>query len=97
VVAAFAIFYLSTAFALSHMTAERGAERETVLALQLAANLFLALGIIVAGWAPTASGPRWMLACGSVGHDRAWPGVRTGAGRSARSRWCSSRWRRACW
>jgi MFS family permease len=66
VVAAFAIFYLSTAFALSHMTAERGAERETVLALQLAANLFLALGIIVAGMGSDRVGPRWMLACGSV-------------------------------
>src|SRR6187549_2704660 len=66
VVAAFAIFYLSTAFALSHMTAERGAERETVLALQLAANLFLALGIVLAAVGSDRVSPRWMLACGAV-------------------------------
>jgi len=66
VVAAFAIFYLSTAFALSHMTAERGAERETVLALQLAANLFLALGIVLAAIGSDRVSPRWMLACGAV-------------------------------
>src|SRR5687768_64061 len=46
VVACFSIFYLSTAFALSFLTAERDAPREAVLALQLAANLFLALGIV---------------------------------------------------
>ena len=66
VVAAFAIFYLSTAFALSHMTAERGAERETVLALQLAANLFLAVGIVLAAIGSDRVSPRWMLACGAV-------------------------------
>ncbi|HEU4649788.1 MAG TPA: MFS transporter [Croceibacterium sp.] len=66
VVAAFAIFYLSTAFALSHMTAERGAERETVLALQLAANLFLALGIVLAAIGSDRVSPRWMLACGAL-------------------------------
>lgn len=52
VVACFAIFYLSTAFALGHMTAERGFAREPILALQLVANCFLALGIVWAGiWA----------------------------------------------
>jgi len=66
VVAAFAIFYLSTAFALSHMTAARGAARETVLALQLAANLFLALGIVLAAIGADRVGTRRMLACGAV-------------------------------
>jgi predicted MFS family arabinose efflux permease len=66
VVSAFAIFYLSTAFALSHMTAERGYSRETILALQLAANLFLALGIVWAAVGSDRISPRWMLACGSV-------------------------------
>ena len=47
VVACFSIFYLSTAFALSHLTVERGQVREQVLALQLAANTFLALGIVL--------------------------------------------------
>lgn len=66
VVAAFAIFYLSTAFALSHLTAERGAARETVLALQLAANLFLALGIGLAAVGADRTSPRRMLALGAV-------------------------------
>jgi MFS family permease len=66
VVSAFAIFYLSTAFALSHMTAERGVPRETMLALQLAANLFLALGIVLAAIGSDRVSARWMLACGAV-------------------------------
>ena len=66
VVAAFAIFYLSTAFALSHLTAERGAARETVLALQLGASLFLALGIVLAAIGSDRVGARSMLACGAV-------------------------------
>jgi MFS family permease len=66
VVAAFAIFYLSTAFALSHMTSVRGASRETVLALQLAANLFLALGIVLAAIGSDRRGARKMLAWGAL-------------------------------
>lgn len=49
VVACFAIFYLSTAFALAHGTTALGYDREVFLAVQLAAILFLVLGIIVAG------------------------------------------------
>jgi MFS family permease len=49
VVACFAIFYLSTAFALAHGTTALGYNREVFLAVQLAAILFLALGIIVSG------------------------------------------------
>jgi predicted MFS family arabinose efflux permease len=66
VVSAFAIFYLSTAFALSYMTAERGVSREDMLALQLAANLFLALGIVLAAIGSDRVSTRWMLACGAV-------------------------------
>jgi len=56
VIACFAIFYLSTAFALGHMTTVRGIAREQMLALQLAANLFLALGIVIAAiWSDRAS------------------------------------------
>jgi len=65
VVSAFAIFYLSTAFALSHMTAARGVSRETMLALQLAANLFLALGIVLAAIGSDRTNPRRMLALGA--------------------------------
>jgi predicted MFS family arabinose efflux permease len=66
VVSAFAIFYLSTAFALSHMTATRGVSRETMLALQLAANLFLALGIVLAAIGSDRSSPQRMLAWGAA-------------------------------
>jgi MFS family permease len=66
VVSAFAIFYLSTAFALSHMTATRGVSRETMLALQLAANLFLALGIVLAAIGSDRKSPRRMLAWGAA-------------------------------
>lgn len=66
VVSAFAIFYLSTAFALSHMTSVRGVPRETVLALQLAANLFLALGIALAAIGSDRTTPRRMLARGAM-------------------------------
>lgn len=66
VVSAFAIFYLSTAFALSFMTAERGAPREAVLAVQLAANLFLAAGIVCAAIGSDRTSPRRMLAWGAA-------------------------------
>ena len=66
VVSAFAIFYLSTAFALGHMTAERGVSRETMLALQLAANLFLALGIVLAAIGSDRTSARRMLGWGAA-------------------------------
>ena len=65
VVSAFAIFYLSTAFALSHMTAQRGVSRETMLAIQLAANLFLAFGIVLAAIGSDLTSARRMLAWGA--------------------------------
>jgi MFS family permease len=66
VVACFAIFYLSTAFALGHLTTVRGQARETVLALQLAANLFLALGIALAAVLSDRTTPRRVLIAGAV-------------------------------
>ena len=66
VIACFAIFYLSTAFALGHLTTERGMARELVLGVQLAANTFLAIGIVAAAiWADRTS-PRRVLAVGAV-------------------------------
>jgi len=67
VVACFAIFYLSTAFALSHLTVERHEARETVLGLQLAANLFLALGIGLAAIYSDRASPRRGLMWGARG------------------------------
>lgn len=49
VVACFAIFYLSTAFALAHGTTDLGYDREVFLTVQLAAILFLATGIVISG------------------------------------------------
>jgi predicted MFS family arabinose efflux permease len=66
VVSAFAIFYLSTAFALSHMTSARGVSRETMLALQLTANLFLALGIVLAAIGSDRGSPQRMLMWGAA-------------------------------
>lgn len=66
VIAAFAIFYLSTAFTLGHMTTARGFAREDVLLVQLPANLFLILGIAVsAAWADRTD-PRRVLIAGAV-------------------------------
>jgi MFS family permease len=67
VVACFALFYLATAFALGYGTKELGYPRETFLAIELLAILFLALGIVVSCvWADRSSATR-MLALGCVG------------------------------
>ena len=66
VVAAFAIFYLSTAFSLSHMTTVRAEPRETILALQLAANVFLAVGIVLSAIGSDRRSPRRMLSLGAL-------------------------------
>ncbi|WP_068074413.1 MFS transporter [Novosphingobium lentum] len=65
-IAAFAIFYLSTAFALSYGTTTLGYPRERFLAVQLAANLFLALGIVVAGITADRISVRRVLIAGAV-------------------------------
>lgn len=66
VVACFAIFYLSTAFALAHGTTALGYDRETFLAVQLAATVFLVLGIIAAGVQADASSSARVLTWGCV-------------------------------
>jgi len=48
-IACFAIFYLTTAFALGYGTATLGIPRDTFLGLQLLAILFLAAGILASG------------------------------------------------
>jgi MFS family permease len=65
-VACFAIFYLTTAFALGFGTTKLGIDRETFLALQLGAILFLALGIIVSGYLADASNARLVLIAGCI-------------------------------
>jgi MFS family permease len=66
VVACFAIFYLSTAFALGYGTTTLGHARETFLGVQLGAILFMALGIVAAGYASDRVGPQRVLVTGCV-------------------------------
>ncbi|WP_439533303.1 MFS transporter [Polymorphobacter sp.] len=66
VVACFALFYISTAFALGHATTAMGYARETVLMVQLGAILFLALGIGLSGWLSDRFSPRAVLIGGCV-------------------------------
>ncbi len=67
VVACFAIFYLATAFAMGYETTVLGRSREAFLAIELAAILFLAAGIIVASVLADRTGAGRMLAWGFAG------------------------------
>lgn len=67
VVACFALFYLSTAFALDLATRQLGFSRENFLTLQLGANCFLALGIVLAAWWSDRLGARRVLLAGALG------------------------------
>ncbi|MGQ5701820.1 MFS transporter [Sandaracinobacteroides sp. A072] len=66
VVACFAIFYLATAFALGHGTVAQGIEREDFLLVQLFAIIFMAAGIIFAGWWADRTTPRFVLMLGCI-------------------------------
>jgi MFS family permease len=65
VVATFATFYLTTAFALAQATGPLGYPRKTFLAVELVANLFYALGIILASIYADRTTPGRMIACGA--------------------------------
>ena len=62
----FAVFYLSTAFALSYGTTTLGIDRQTFLGLQLGANLFLALGIVGGAMAADRFGAGRVMTLGAV-------------------------------
>ena len=66
VIACFAIFYLATAYALAQGTGPLGYSREAFLAVQLAANLFLALGIVLAAIHADRTSPRRVLLIGAL-------------------------------
>lgn len=66
VVACFAIFYLTTAYALNYGTATLKIERETFLGLQLGAIIFMAFGIVWAGYWSDATSPRRVLMAGCL-------------------------------
>jgi MFS family permease len=65
-VACFAVFYISTAFALGYGTTVLGHSRETFLQVQLGAIVFMAAGIIAAGYAADASNSRRVLMGGCL-------------------------------
>ncbi len=67
VVACFAIFYLATAYALAQGTGPLGHSRETFLSVQLAANCFLAFGIVAAAIHADRKSPRYALLLGAAG------------------------------
>jgi MFS family permease len=64
VVACFAIFYLATAFALGYGVGTLKYGREAFLGVQLGAILFLAAGILAAGWWSDKANPRRVLMAG---------------------------------
>ncbi|KAB7644942.1 MFS transporter [Polymorphobacter fuscus] len=66
VIACFALFYLSTAFALGFGTTRLGYARETFLSVELGAILFLAVGILLSGWLSDRFDPRRVLIGGCV-------------------------------
>ena len=66
VIACFAIFYLSTAYALSFATTERGFARQDFQIVLLGAILFLALGIGIAALVSDRFGARRVMAWGAA-------------------------------
>jgi MFS family permease len=64
-VTCFAVFYIATAFALGYGTTTLGYSRSDFLQLQLGAILFLAAGIILAGWLSDRTSPAQVLMWGS--------------------------------
>ena len=64
VVACFCIYYIATAFALGYGTTALGIPRETFLQVQLVAILFMAGGIVWAGYWADAATPRLVLTTG---------------------------------
>ncbi|MBN8606266.1 MAG: MHS family MFS transporter [Caulobacterales bacterium] len=65
-IACFATYYVATAFALGYGVTTLGYARETFLIVQLIAILFLAVGIIWAGWWSDKSSPRTVLITGCM-------------------------------
>jgi MFS family permease len=63
-VACFAIFYLSTAFALGYGTTTMGIARADFLSVQLVAILFLAIGIVASGYLADRYSPNNVLMAG---------------------------------
>ena len=67
VVACFAVFYIATVFALGYGTQQLHHPRQAFLGVQLIAILFMAAGILIAGWWSDRSSPRRVLIWGCAG------------------------------
>ena len=67
VIACFAVYYISTAFALGYGTTHLGYARQDFLTLQLGAILFMAVGIGLAGWLSDRFRPSTVLLWGCAG------------------------------
>jgi len=67
VIACFAIYYLTTTFALGYGTQTLGYDRQSFLGVQLFAILFMALGIVIAGYASDRWSSRAVLIAGCAG------------------------------
>ncbi|WP_159980900.1 MULTISPECIES: MFS transporter [unclassified Novosphingobium] len=64
VIACFAIYYLATTFALGYGTGTLGYDRQTFLGVQLFAILFMAVGILISGYAADRRSSRSVLIVG---------------------------------
>jgi MFS family permease len=67
VVACFALYYIATAFAIGYGTGTLGYPKQTFLLAELGAILFMALGILIAGWWADKRSPRAVLVWGCIG------------------------------
>ena len=67
VVACFALYYIATAFALGYGTTTLGYARQAFLQAQLGAILFMAAGILIAGWLADRTSPSRVLMIGCIG------------------------------
>ena len=66
VVACFALYYIATAFTLGYGTTTLGYPRQSFLLAQLGAILFMAVGILIAGWLADRTTPRRVLIWGCL-------------------------------
>jgi len=67
VVACFAVYYITTAFALGYATTKLGYASQAFLKAQMVAILFMAAGIVLAGWLSDKLDPRRVLIWGCIG------------------------------
>ncbi len=66
VIACFAVYYLTTAFALGYATKTLGIDRQVFLSMQIAAILFMGVGIALAGWWSDKIGAGRVLIYGTI-------------------------------